>query len=204
MKKILFLLTLSILCVGISFAQTPKIGITAGLNVSNITRDIGDNNFKAGFQAGVVADFGITDKFCIIPELLFSQRGANYGHSSFITTLNYLQLPINAAYKLDVGKSSKVFVFAGTYFGYGLSGNNKVAIIEFGQKDNHSEKVTFGSNENDVKAFDFGINVGVGYTYEKVFFKLQWNLGLMNLSNVSGISGRNTNIAVSVGYFFNE
>jgi len=213
MKKIIFLLTLSILCVGISFAQTKtRLGVTAGLNVSNenYSGDISlSTDYKAGFQAGVIADFGISEKFSIMPELLFSQRGTKYSMSAagnsvkFSETLNYLQLPINAAYKFDVGVGSKVFVFAGPYFGYGLSGNDKLETTVDGQKYNQSEKVTFGSNADDAKAFDFGINVGVGYEYEKIFFKLQWNPGLMNLSNVSGTSVRNTNIAVSVGYFFN-
>jgi len=213
MKKIILTGILSILFVGISFAQKPKIGITAGLNVSNenTSGDVSlSTDYKAGFQAGVVADFGITEKFSIMPELLFSQRGAKYkmsiaGNSvSASETLNYLQLPINAAYKFDVGMGSKIFVFAGPYFGYGLSGKDKLETTINGEKDSSSTNVKFGSKQDDdLKAFDIGLNVGVGYLYEKIFFKLQFNPGLMNLSNVSGTSGRNTNFAVTVGYFFN-
>ena len=214
MKKIIFTGILSILFVGISFAQAPRIGVTAGLNVSNMTtKSDGQsetNDFKAGFQVGVVADFAITENFSIIPELLFSQRGAkhevkgdanNYEKSSM--TLNYLQLPINAAYKFDVGMGSKLFIFAGPYLGYGLSGKTKWEDVFEGKKETGSENVKFGSKENDVKPFDFGVNAGVGYQYEKIFFKLQYNLGLANLSNASGSSAKNTNIGVSVGYFFN-
>ena len=194
MKKILLTGILSILFSGFSFAQT-RFGITAGLNVSNFTRDVGDNNKfnKAGVQAGVVSDFCITRNFSIMPELLFSQRGANSGNVN--TTLNYLQLPVNAAYKFNVGMGSKVFVFAGPYFGYGISG---------------SDGVIFGPGGNK-KESDFGVDVGVGYEYQKIFFKLQFNPGLINinypgpttLSNYENNSLKNTNIAVSVGYFFN-
>jgi hypothetical protein len=195
------------------------------LNVSNI-KESGEiatsNNFKAGFQAGVVADFGITENFSIIPELLFSQRGAKAknsdlegtGFSGASTTLNYLQLPINAAYKFDVGNGSKLFVFAGPYLGYGISASSKVE----GGEQGLSADMKFGSNEM-LKAFDFGLNVGVGYQYDKVFFKLQYNQGLTNIYNTENItkfyndygidinfnnsSGKNQNIAFSVGYFFN-
>jgi len=190
MRKIFLTGILSILFVGISFAQAPRVGVTAGLNVSNFTGDASGLKYKAGFQAGVVADFGITQSFSIMPELLFAQRGAKVseGAISVSTNLNYLQLPINAAYKFDVGMGSKVFVFAGPYFGYGISG---------------SSGVKFGSSADEVKAFDFGLNVGVGYEYEKIFLKLQFNPGLMNLNNESGAgSVKNTNIAVSVGYYF--
>ena len=191
MKKIFFTGILSILFVGISFAQTPKIGVTAGLNVSNLTTSGGggSSDYKAGFQAGVVADFGLTENFSIIPELLFSQRGCKYKDINESVTLNYLQLPINAAYKFDVGYGSKLFIFAGPYLGYGVSATN----------------AKFGSNVGEVKPFDFGINAGVGYQYDKVFFKLQCNPGLINLSNYSGSgsSVKNMNaVSVTVGYYF--
>lgn len=193
MKKILFVGILSVLFVGASYAQ-PKIGITAGLNVSNLIESgtySASNNFKAGFQAGVVADFGITENFSIMPELLFAQRGCKYKDADLNSTLNYLQLPVNAAYKFDVGYGSKLFIFAGPYIGYAVSG--KVG----------SADIKFGSADDEMKAFDFGLNVGVGYEYEKVFFKLQYNPGLINMSHYTDPSIRNTNIAVSVGYYFN-
>ena len=74
MKKVLSVVILNILFISSAFARPPEIGVTAGLNVSNTTR-FSDNSFKGGFQAGVIADFGITNNFSIIPELLFSQRG---------------------------------------------------------------------------------------------------------------------------------
>ena len=122
MKRIFFVGLMSILFVSISFAQAPRIGITAGLNTSNLTAKSGGQtesaNYKAGFQAGIVADFAITENFSIIPELLFAQRGAKAKSNDLAgsdlsgasMTLNYLQLPINAAYKFDVGMGSKVFI----------------------------------------------------------------------------------------------
>jgi hypothetical protein len=202
MKKVLLLGILSILFVGSAFAELPKIGITAGLNVSNTTL-FSDNSFKAGFQAGVVSDFSITEKFSIIPELLFSQRGyknknihlvdiqGNFTGETVTETFNYLQLPINAAYKFNVGNDSKIIVFAGPYLGYALSANVNGASI------------AIGSN-GYLKRFDFGMNAGVGYQYEKIFVKLQYNPGLINLINPKGdISMKNMNIAITAGYFFN-
>jgi len=208
MKKILFTGILSILFVGVSFAQSPRIGITAGLNTSNLTAKSGGQtesaNYKAGFQAGIVADFAITENFSIIPELLYAQRGAKFkagqlveGVDGMSVTLNYLQLPINAAYKFDVGMGSKFLIFAGPYLGYGLSTSAKVGSVSV------SDAFKFGSNEDQLKPFDFGIDVGIGYQYEKVFFKLQYNLGLANMVNASGGTMKNSNIGVSVGYFFN-
>ena len=198
MKRTFIVGILSILFVSASFAQT-RIGITAGLNASNVNISGDGNsvssNYKAGFQAGLVADFGISENFSIIPELLFSQRGCKFKGFDGSLTLNYLQLPVNLAYKFDVGYGSKLFIFAGPYVGYGISGKSKF--------DGSSEDVKFGSKEDEMKALDFGINVGVGYEYEKVFFKLQFNPGLINLNNYDTPTTKNTNIAVTAGYFFN-
>ena len=208
MKKIFFAGVLSLLFASASFAQV-KLGVTAGLNASNVIEENNEGSkYKAGFQAGLVADFGITENFSIIPELLFSQRGGKdeiseegYKMSSS-TTLNYLQLPVNFAYKFNVGYGSKLFIFAGPYAGYALSGKRKVDLKLGNGTDSGSGDIKFGSKEDEVKPFDFGLNAGIGYEYEKVFFKLQWNPGLANLTNVSGYSSKNTNVAVTVGYYF--
>ena len=144
MKKVLLLVTLSIFFMSSAFARSPEIGITAGLNVSNTTR-FSDNSFKAGFQAGWVVDFGITDNFSIIPELLFSQRGYKNKNIHLVDfqgniivektvreTFNYLQIPINAAYKFDAGTDSKIIVFTGPYLGNALSANVNGASIAIG------------------------------------------------------------------------
>ena len=211
MKKICLAGILSILFVGISFAQT-RIGITAGLNVSNVTgSDVEDSKFKAGFQAGLVADFGITPNFSIMPELLFGQRGFKVEtkeggvSGSFTTTLNYIQLPINAAYKFDVGYGAKFFIFAGPYLGYGVSASAKATGKAEGVEITIPvDEIKFGSKDDELKPFDFGINAGIGFEYEKIFFKLQCNPGLSNMLNNSGdYTMKNMNVAVSAGYFFN-
>jgi len=189
--------------VSASFAQM-RIGVTAGLNASNINVKAGgisvSADYKAGFQAGLVADFGITESFSIMPELLFTQRGSKItdkeeGFSiNSSTTLNYLQLPVNAAYKFDTGMGSKVFIFAGPYIGYALSGKSKTG--------DESVDVKFGSKDEEMKPLDFGLNVGAGFEYDKLFFKLQFNPGFYNLNNSDNYSTKNTNIAVTVGYYF--
>jgi len=220
MKKVLFIGILSILCVSASFAQA-RFGVTAGLNASKLSVSGVESemsfDFKAGFQAGVLMDLSINKHFSIIPELLFSQRGVKFKTSEFggldfenldikasaTMTLNYLQLPVNAAFKFDVGYGSKFFIFAGPYVGYGLSAKVKVKASYENTKVSQSEKIKFGSGDEELNPLDFGINAGIGYQYEKVFFKLQYNHGLINLSNESEGKIKNMNVAVTAGYFFN-
>jgi len=224
MKKIFLTL---VLCsfVGAMFAQGLKFGVTAGLNASKInmgSADMGgmDNVFKAGFQAGVVLDYGITPNFSIIPELNFSQKGTKLSGSEtgvkvdWNMTLNYLTLPINAAYKFDLGMDQKLMVFAGPYFGYGISTSNKIKGKANGVEMNidfadfldemglENDALKFGSKDDQFKPFDFGVNVGVGYQYTKIFFKVQYNLGLTNIIPAEDETWKNSNVGVTVGYMF--
>ena len=201
MKKILLTFVLCGL-VGVAFAQT-NFGVTAGLNVSNETVKAGSltltPDWKAGFQAGVFMDYALTPQISLIPELLFTQRGMKmkemFGEKIDASlTLNYIQLPVNVAYKFDLGNEQCFFPFVGPYVGYAISGKDKMG--------NESENIKFGSGEEETKPLDFGLNLGIGYQFEKIIFKLQYNLGLADLSNVPNVTCKNTNVALTVGYMF--
>ncbi|GHT01916.1 hypothetical protein AGMMS49525_04110 [Bacteroidia bacterium] len=114
--------------------------------------------------------------------------------------MNYLTLPINALYKFDIAADSKILVFAGPYLGYGLSASQKVKLD--GVEVTIDDTVKFGSGEDDIKAFDFGVNGGIGYQFTNYFIKAQYNLGLANMTNTDEASIKNTNIGVTVGYMF--
>ncbi len=120
MKKLFLVSAIALVSVASVNAQGAQFGITAGLNLSNAYGDDVENtDMKAGFQAGVVVDLALSENFSIVPELLFSQRGDKVegigGYDVTLKeTLNYLQLPINAMYKVPVANDSKLLLFAGS------------------------------------------------------------------------------------------
>lgn len=201
-----------------TFAQLPiKFGITAGLNVSNVSMSSGSislsPDWKAGLQVGVIADISL-GALSVMPELVFSQKGYKMDYASNYytygeensgetgtasTTVNYLTLPINLAYKIDLGLAGTLFPFAGPYAGYALSGTWKESISDL------SDKIKIGSGDDaDLKALDFGLNFGVGYQFSKIMFRLKYDLGLTNLQ--PGAAGdyslKSKNLTVGAGFFF--
>ena len=207
MNKIAMTLILSALIAGASFAQV-KFGVTAGVNFSNTVwedgrmNSKGSNNLRTGFQGGAVVDFSLNEKFSISPELLFTQRGSKGVLSEM--KLNYLQLPLNVVYKWSIGNRSKLLVFAGSYLGYGLSGELKKPVFNADDSSWGSiyEDVSFGSKADELKTLDFGVNAGIGYQFRKMFLKFQFSPGLTNLSNIEAVISKNTNLAITTGYFF--
>ncbi len=171
-----------------------RIGPMAGVNLSNIGGDDTDDNaMKIGFHFGAMVELGITDNFIINPGVLYSMKGSQSDSlSDMKANLSYLEIPINAKYRLESGLN----FFAGPYLGFLLS-----------------SEYTDGTNTVDTKDFtesmDYGLNIGLGFDMESgLGFSAQYGLGFANINKDQDIAGyetpNNTNstIGVSVRYMF--
>ena len=186
MKKVLFA-AVAVFAFGAANAQEVKFGAKAGLNLSNITGDIEDNSMKLGFQVGGFAEIGISEKFAIQPELLYSAQGTKYdGEGNAKTNLDYLNVPVMAKYYVAEGFS----IEAGPQIGFLLSAKDK-----------------YDGGEDDIKDFlnstDFSFNFGAGYDVtENINLGLRYGLGLNDLNKEGEGSIKNSNFAFAVGYKF--
>lgn len=116
MKKIILSLALLAGFASAANAQTGvKYGIKGGFNGATFSgTDSKGSEYKAGFAAGVFANFGINDQFSIQPEVLFSQKGASVDDfqtsalgsgTTFKSTLSYIDVPILA--RVNTGELAK-------------------------------------------------------------------------------------------------
>jgi len=212
MKKVLFILALSILFGSASIAQV-KFGVTAGFNAANLVVDDKDNDVfntnRLGFLGGLIADFSITKNFSVIPELLYIQKGAGISAKDddrnkldITMNLDYIQIPVNLAYKFNIGRSSNISIFAGPYFGYAISANWKGETIVDGEKEKKTEKIDLGKGEDELNPLDIGFVIGLGFQHGPGFLKLQVISGSTNLNNFDSYTMTNGGIAISAGYYF--
>ncbi len=73
MKKIqLSLLVILLGSISVS-AQSLKLGIKAGADINKLTGKAFTDEFSYGYQVGVFSEIGITEKFGVQPEVIFSQ-----------------------------------------------------------------------------------------------------------------------------------
>lgn len=99
MKKSLIVIAL-VFSVAVTFAQENVYGVRAGYNVTNldfrpeVPAGV-ENAHRNGFAIGFLAEYGISEKFSIAPEIQFSAEGAK--DKEF--RLDYLQMPILINYK---------------------------------------------------------------------------------------------------------
>jgi hypothetical protein len=187
-------------------AQTARFGFSAGATLgSQSTKASGitiNSDSKAGFTIGVMSDVSISESFSFQPGLNFTQKGGKFDLSDFgipgasgdaTYNLNYVEVPLNVVFKANAG-NGKFFFGAGPSLGFGVSGKLKAGSDE--------EDVNFGSDsQDDLKPFDFGGNVLAGYELSNgLFFALNYNTTLNNLSTENDITTRNRYFGIRIGY----
>ena len=87
-------------------AQDVRFGVKAGLNLPNIIKDDGNNNFSTkvnpGFNAGVTVDIPLISGLAFTPEILFASKGykATTSLGEFTQTTYFVDVPILASIKV--------------------------------------------------------------------------------------------------------
>ena len=197
-KALLFVIALATF--SIANAQDISYGLKAGLNYSNwsFSNDGPEFDSRLSFHVGGVVEFGLSEKFAVQPELLYSSVGAKMDYSSsptrvasddyLVYALDYLSIPVMAKYYVAEGFSLEV----GPQIGILLSAKIKY--------DGESEDV-----KELFKSTDFGAGIGAGYKMENgLFINARYVLGLSNVLEDSGDEwGKNNAFQFSLGYKFN-
>ncbi len=184
MKKILLTALLSISLISAKAQLGVRVGGTLA-NISNNSNVSTDNTL--GINFGAVFNIG-SENLTFKPGIIFTQKG--YEFSSFNTRMriNYLDIPLNVAYKV----MDKIQIEAGPYIGYGLSAR--------AHSGSNSSKVDFSSN--GLSELDGGVNLGVSYFMKPQFqLGLGYNLGLLDIDNSSSGKITNNYLSLNLTYY---
>lgn len=205
MKKISLVIG-SLLAVQAASAQI-SIDPEVGLNVSNISSAVGDNDpetrdSKVGMNVGLGFNIGLYKGLYIKPGIQYTMLGDQadllVGHNT--TTYHYLRIPVNLGYRFDLpGNSGAIFLEAGPYVGFGLSGKSRTENLPIiGALENDIE---FGGDNNETNPLDFGFNFGGGYeTPWGIYFKANYGLGVANMSNSDNFTAQHRVWNFNLGY----
>jgi hypothetical protein len=204
MKKLRFTALVIMLAVVTAVSAQVSLGIKGGVNMSNLVYDdeVDDKNPKIGFNIGLAADIDFAPNVGLQTGLFFSTKGFKYesGSLEYTENLNYLQLPVHLAYKVDVTPGTRVILHAGPYAAYGVGGNREAKAGNLsGIWD--VDKI-FGDAAGQYKPFDAGLGLGVGAEFGAFLVDLGWDMGLVNISNRDNGNVKNQNAYLSVGYKF--
>lgn len=193
--KICFVIAFA-LFVQIVSAQT--VGIKGGINFANMS--FSNDGFGVspksivGFHFGPVVDFQLQENLRLNTGLLYSLKGFKMEVEGESGTMkfNYLEIPINFAYKFPVSETSNFFIQAGPYFGYALSGKE--------EGGGESNDIEFGKDQ--WKRLDLGLGFGAGLEFGSIITSLNYQLGLANLADDPDVTVKNKVLQISLAYMF--
>lgn len=215
MKKILLSLGVAVLFAAGAQAQT-GFGFKAGLNFPSYSYggsgDLSDTKSKVNFHVTGYMDARLAPGLYIQPGLSLQGKGAKFAEvaiagNTYDISQNtmWLDVPVNFVGKFPVG-GGNVFVGAGPYVGFGLSGKNKLNSHN-GDGDFSSttlNKFKFGKDET-LKRTDFGLNFLAGFKLGNgLLINANYGLGLTNIAGRKSPSSdlKNRGFAVGVGFEF--
>lgn len=218
-NKFILALLITFSAVATTVAQEVQWGVKAGYNLSSLSGSPEgvDVSYRSGFHAGVLAEFGLSEKFSVQPELLYSTEGASssydFEESGFTVSsseelkLGYLNLPIMAKYFVIPALS----IQAGPQLGYLLSAESDYEYSTSMAGEDFAESGTDDFTD-EANRLSFGLNFGLGYDFTNNFFvQARYHLGLTSLVDTEGSDEepefelddiRNSGFQFSVGYKF--
>lgn len=196
MKKLL-LSTAVLLFTTAAFAQTTRIGIKGGVNLSkynykgsnNDANINGNTKDNLGFNLTGFADLGVAKNFFIQPGISLQNKGTKSesvaGGTTFTSTDNTMtiDIPVNAVYSIPTGNIGAVQLSAGPYIGFAIAGQRKTETAGQAGSVTTKNDLKFGNTINDdVNPLDYGANFGLAYRLNSGFLVgANYGLGLSNL-----------------------
>lgn len=157
-----------------------QFGVKGGLNFTNLYIDeVDDTNMLTSFNAGVFAEFPLTQGISIMPELNFSRKGSEVEESVLGETykakfkLSYLEVPV----LLKFNVTPNFNLHAGPYFAYLLDAKTDI-------ENSAGENIeTFNYDTDDFDKTDFGLSAGLGFDFNSFGIGARYNYGLSDIDN---------------------
>ena len=188
--------------VGLAIGGKGGIGITTfkGSNVNNIDE-------RTSWLGGAFLNAQISPVFTLQPEILFSQKGADYtaGETRQSLVINYFEVPVLAKIRLPIGEVFFPHILLGPNFAFNT--NVKYSSVDTGNG------TQVNTNDPDIRQSDVGGLVGAGIDIETkdsgLFFTLDGRYGIgfndVNKSdNAIELKNAGWSFAVGIGFLLKQ
>ncbi len=207
MKKIIFLLTVSVSCLQIIGLSQTRVGISGGMTAASMKGE-GTGDGKGGLITSLVVDAPIgASKFTFHPSLSYVQKGQTEPHppgtliDKQFMALRYMELASTFLY--NIGEKGVFFLGAGPSIAFNLP-SKRVSTI--GETKTQTDILFGPTPENDLRGVDWGANFLSGYRTSGGFFlAVNYNLGIRNLAT-EGDPGtlKNNYVGIQLGVYLNK
>ena len=199
-----------------SMAQKWNFGVEAGYVNNTLAVEEYESTARNGFKFGVNAEYTLSNNVSFESGLSYIRKGATTSGdnmwSSRISSIkfaemNYLQIPLMAGYKFDLGKHFSVKPEVGGYFAVGINGDSFVTGVDNYNQPYEARVNTFSHTESreGVAPFrpcnraDGGLAFAINLNYRHFTLKAEYDLGLATATYYG--NGKQRTLSVSLAYW---
>jgi hypothetical protein len=202
MKKVTIIFAIFSLVLISTVRADIRLGVKAGVNLASTSfnKDILKSANFTGFQVGPTVEFSLpVTGLGIDAAVLYSQQGLKLKGANFKERQSTLDIPVNLKFKLGVLSDLGVYLAAGPYVSFKLSGNN-FSLITRDVKNEFKNKtfgagLNFGAGVELLKHLQVGVNYKLGLTDE--YKSLD-----RSASNLRNLKGKTRVWSITTTYFF--
>lgn len=176
MRKIVITTLVVIFSLIQSFGQI-SFGVKAGLNLCNVKNiESTANKTRFGLHGGLLTEIGISNKFIVRPEFLYSIKGFKFPATDLdgggTLSLNYVSIPLLGGFR----PNDKFTILFGPEFNFLTNANSKF------NGSNHDVSKNF-------RKFDLAIDIGAAYNINKgLGLEIRYSYGFADLADVIQIN----------------
>jgi OOP family OmpA-OmpF porin len=215
-----------------SYAQA-RIAIVGGVNESTVIQTSNQPDFsnykkgyspRVGFHIGLIGDFPIApnSKFYFQPGIEFFNKGRKFQQITkngvgdtavYITNniqfLNYIDIPLNLVYKLELAKKIALIVGLGPYISFFYNGKESSTTVgpnNYYSSTGNITNLSVGDGPGQYRTLDYGMNALAGIYLGGSFITANFSRGLQNAYQDSTYSGtfKNQVFSVTLGVYLGE
>jgi outer membrane protein OmpA-like peptidoglycan-associated protein len=155
----------------------------------------------SGLNLGVLVDVSVGSNVFFQPGIMYMAKGRKFYMSNDSTTsiitdtisgssnlsVNYIEAPLNLAYKVTLGRKAKFVLSAGPYLGFFYNGKQKFETRIYSTNDfkNDEQRVETGKGEGKIKTVDVGYNVRAGFEIGNILLSGFLSRGLTSFYRAS-------------------
>lgn len=188
-------------------------GLKAGVSYSSLTQkveNVYESGARMGFSGAVMADIPlkfIYKRLSFRPEVAFVNQGGSWYSGMDMEGMalynkcwyNSLNIPLNIAFSFPF-YDIMISLYLGPSLDFSLFGHMTSRETDVNLLFGHSE-------EEDLKSFDLGVNLGLAVEYRRCLFSINSNCGTFDrraLKRTGESRLFQNNVTFSVGYFFRK
>ncbi len=187
---------------------------------STVSQSFGSRN---SFHVGVLIDVPLSNsnKWFFQPGILYFGKGRSYvqgfdtsgipapdtsNRQSTLST-NYIEVPLNIAYKFSLGPKASFLLSAGPYVSFFYNGKEKTEtrLYPSNKFESVEKNVEVGNEIGKAKTFDFGFNARAGFELGSLTLTGFYTRGLTDFYRQSYATNmKHQVVGASIGFYLNK